>query len=210
MSRYTGPRVKILRRFGMSLPGLTRKTVAEGVNPPGEHGAGHRRKASEYREHLDEKQKVRLNYGISERQLVNYMKAAISSKLDTGLRLIQLLEGRLDNVVFRAGFAPTIPAARQLVNHGHILVNGRKVDIPSFQVKANDVVGLTEKSKKITAILESLAAPALAKPSYIDDASFANVKEKFCVTITGPAEREDVPITDLRDNLIIEFYSRKV
>ena len=210
MSRYTGPRVKILRRFGMSLPGLTRKTVAEGVNPPGEHGAGHRRKASEYREHLDEKQKVRLNYGISERQLVNYMKAAISSKLDTGLRLIQLLEGRLDNVVFRAGFAPTIPAARQLVNHGHILVNGRKVDIPSFQVKANDVVGLTEKSKKITAILESLAAPALAKPSYIDDASFANVKEKFCVTITGPAERDDVPITDLHDNLIIEFYSRKV
>ena len=210
MSRYTGPRVKILRRFGMSLPGLTRKTVAEGVNPPGEHGAGHRRKASEYREHLDEKQKVRLNYGISERQLVNYMKAAISSKLDTGLRLIQLLEGRLDNVVFRAGFAPTIPAARQIVNHGHILVNGRKVDIPSFQVKANDVVGLTEKSKKITAILESLAAPALAKPSYIDDASFANVKEKFCVTITGPAEREDVPITDLHDNLIIEFYSRKV
>ena len=210
MSRYTGPRVKILRRFGMSLPGLTRKTVAEGVNPPGEHGAGHRRKASEYREHLDEKQKVRLNYGISERQLVNYMKAAISSKLDTGLRLIQLLEGRLDNVVFRAGFAPTIPAARQLVNHGHILVNGRKVDIPSFQVKANDVVGLTEKSKKMTAILESLAAPALAKPSYIDDASFAAVKEKFCVTITGAAEREDVPITDLRDNLIIEFYSRKV
>ena len=210
MSRYTGPRVKILRRFGMSLPGLTRKTVAEGVNPPGEHGAGHRRKASEYREHLDEKQKVRLNYGISERQLVNYMKAAISSKLDTGLRLIQLLEGRLDNVVFRAGFAPTIPAARQLVNHGHILVNGRKVDIPSYQVKANDVVGLTEKSKKITAILESLAAPALAKPSYIDDASFANVKEKFCVTITGPAERDDVPITDLHDNLIIEFYSRKV
>ena len=102
MSRYTGPRVKILRRFGISLPGLTRKTVDENVTPPGEHGANHRRKASEYREHLDEKQKLRLNYGLSERQFVIYMKSAISSKLDTGLRLIQLLEGRLDNFVFRA------------------------------------------------------------------------------------------------------------
>ena len=205
MSRYTGPRFKILRRFGIALPGLTRKTVAEGVNPPGEHGAGHRRKASEYREHLDEKQKVRLNYGISERQLVNYMKAAINSKLDTGLRLIQLLEGRLDNFVFRAGFAPTIPAARQLVNHGHILVNGRKVDIPSFQVRRDDVISLTEKAKKMSVIQESLAAPSLAIPSYMEFD-----KDKMTAKMTESPAREDVPITDLRDNLIIEYYSRKV
>ena len=205
MSRYTGPRFKILRRFGIALPGLTRKTVAEGINPPGEHGAGHRRKASEYREHLDEKQKVRLNYGISERQLVNYMKAAINSKIDTGLRLIQLLEGRLDNVVFRAGYAPTIPAARQLVNHGHILVNGRKVDIASFQVRQGDLVSLTEKAKKMTVIQESVATPSLARPSYIEfDADKQTAK-----MINLPA-REDVPITDLKDNLIIEYYSRKV
>jgi len=205
MSRYTGPRVKILRRFGIALPGLTRKTVAEGVNPPGEHGAGHRRKASEYREHLDEKQKVRLNYGLSERQFIIYMKAAISSKLDTGLRLIQLLESRLDNFVFRAGFAPTIPAARQIVNHGHILVNGRKVDIPSFQVRPGDVISLRERSKKIQFIQDSVATPSLARPSYLEfDA------DKQTAKMTTEPSREDVPIVDLNDNLIIDFYSRKV
>lgn len=205
MSRYTGPRVKILRRFGMNLPGLTRKTIAEGANPPGEHGAGHRRKASEYREHLDEKQKVRLNYGISERQFVIYMKAAISSKLDTGLRLCQLLESRLDNVVFRAGYAPTIPAARQIVNHGHVLVNGRKVDIASFQVRQGDVISLRERSKKIVAIQESFATPSLVRPSYLE----VDAEKQTAKMINLPAV-EDVPITDLKTNLIIEFYSRKV
>ena len=205
MSRYTGPRLKILRRFGCSLPGLTRKTVDETALPPGEHGANHRRKVSEYREHLDEKQKVRLNYGISERQFVIYMKAAISSKLDTGLRLIQLLEGRLDNVVFRAGFAPTIPAARQIVNNGHILVNGRKVDIPSFQVRVGDVVSLRERSKKVQFIQDSLATPSLARPSYLE----YDAEKQTAKMINVPA-REDVPITDLRDNLIIEYYSRRV
>ena len=205
MSRYTGPRVKILRRFGISLPGLTRKTVDENVTPPGEHGANHRRKASEYREHLDEKQKLRLNYGLSERQFVIYMKSAISSKLDTGLRLVQLLEGRLDNFVFRAGYAPTIPAARQLVNHGHILVNGRKVDIPSFQVRQGDVISLRERSTKIEVIQTSIATPSLARPSYIE----FDPEKQTAKMISAPA-REDVPIVDLKDNLIIEFYSRKV
>lgn len=205
MSRYTGPRVKILRRFGMVLPGLSRKSIDEGVTPPGEHGANHRRKVSEYREHLDEKQKVRYNYGLSERQLVIYMKAAISSKLDTGLRLIQLLESRLDNFVFRAGFAPTIPAARQIVNHGHILVNGRKVDIASFQVRQGDVISLRERSKKIQAIQDSIATPSLARPSYIEfDADKQTAK-----MVNAPAA-EDCSITDLKTNLIIEFYSRKV
>lgn len=205
MSRYTGPCVKILRRFGIALPGLTRKTIAEGANPPGEHGANRRRKVSEYREHLDEKQKVRLNYGISERQFVIYMKAAIGSKLDTGLRLIQLLECRLDNVVFRAGYAPTIPAARQLVNHGHILVNGRKCDIPSFQVRVNDVISLRERSKKVQCIQDSFATPSLTRPAYLEvDA------DKQTARMSALPERTDVPITDLRDNLIIEFYSRKV
>ena len=214
MSRYTGPRVKILRRFGMVLPGLTTKTIPEKKSyAPGEHGPTHRPKASEYREHLDEKQKVRLNYGLSERQFVNYMKAAIGSKIDTGLRLVQLLEGRLDNVVFRAGYdcfrreagKSTFPAARQLVNHGHILVNGRKVDIPSFQVRPEDVISLRERSKKIDAIVSSLANPSLQIPSYLEvDA------EKQTAKMTGLPAREDMPITDLKDNLIIEFYSRKV
>lgn len=205
MSRYTGPRVKILRRFGCSLPGLTTKSVDENSNPPGEHGGNRRRKASEYREHLDEKQKVRLNYGLSERQFVIYMKAAIGSKIDTGLRLIQLVESRLDNVVFRAGYARTIPAARQVVCHGHILVNGRKVDIPSFQVRPGDVISLRERSKKIVAIQDCIASPMLARPSYLE----FDEEKQTAKMVTEPT-REDVPIADLKDNLIIEFYSRKV
>lgn len=187
MSRYTGPRVKILRRFGMVLPGLTTKGIPEKKSyAPGEHGPNHRHKASEYREHLDEKQKVRLNYGLSERQFVNYMKAAIGSKIDTGLRLVQLLESRLDNVVFRAGFARTIPAARQIVNHGHILVNGRKVDIPSFQVRQGDVISLRERSKKIEAIQTSFANPTLQIPSYLTVDS-----EKQIATMNTLPARED-------------------
>ncbi len=205
--RMTGPRVKVLRRFGnIQLPGLTRKSASHRQNPPGQHGANHRRKASEYREHLDEKQKVRLNYGISERQMRIYMKAAISSKLDTGLRLIQLLECRLDNVCFRAGYGATIPAARQLVNHGHILVNGRKVDIASFQCRPGDIITLREKSKKIQVVIDCFATPSIARPSYISvvDANAMSVK------IESLPVREDVPITDLKDNLIIEYYSRMV
>jgi len=203
--RMTGPRVKIIRRFGTPLPGLTRKAAKNRVNPPGQHGANHRRKASEYREHLDEKQKVRLNYGVSERQMRIYMKAAINSKIDTGLRLVQLLESRLDNFVFRAGYGATIPAARQLVNHGHILVNGRKVDIASFQVRPGDVISLREKSKKIAVVQESIATPSIARPSYIEfDANAQSAK------MTALPVREDVPIADLRDNLIIEYYSRMV
>lgn len=205
MSRYTGPRVKILRRFGQTLPGLTRKSADARPNPPGEHGGGRRRKPSDYREHLDEKQKVRLNYGLSERQFRIYIKNAVGSRVDTGLRLIQILESRLDNVVFRIGFGATIPAARQLVNHGHILVNGRKVDIPSFQVKPNDVVTLREKSKKIAIVQESVATPSLTRPSYLEyDA------EKQVAKMTQLPNREDVPLVDLKDNLIIEFYSRMV
>lgn len=203
--RMTGPRVKIVRRFGTELPGLTRKSASHRINPPGQHGANHRRKPSEYRIHLDEKQKVRLNYGLSERQMRIYMKAAINSKIDTGDRLFQLLEGRLDNVVFRAGFGATIPAARQLVNHGHILVNGKKVDIASFQVRQGDVISLREKSKKIAVIQECLATPSNARPSYLEyDA------DKQTATITGVPTREDVLLKDLKDNLIIEYYSRMV
>src|SRR5690606_2441783 len=115
MSRYTGPRVKILRRFGQQLPGLSRKSLERRPYPPGQHGQRRRRKSSDYRVRLEEKQKLRYNYGIGERQFRIYIKRATRAKGDTGLRLLQLLEGRLDNVIFRAGYAPTIPAARQLV-----------------------------------------------------------------------------------------------
>ncbi len=204
MSRYTGPRVKILRRFGQQLPGLTRKSMDRRPYAPGQHGQNRRRKVSDYRLRLDEKQKLRLNYGLTEKQFRIYVKKATASKVDTGLRLLQLLEGRLDNVVFRAGFAATIPAARQVVNHGHILVNGRKVDIPSYQVKPNDVISLREKSKKIAIIQASMETPTLTRPTYLNwDASKGEAK------VTMLPTREDVPM-EVQENLIIEFYSQKV
>ncbi|MFA5624553.1 MAG: 30S ribosomal protein S4 [Bradymonadales bacterium] len=205
MSRYTGPRLKVLRRFGQQLPGLTRLSMTKRPTPPGQHGKqGHRRKLSDYGLRLAEKQKLRLNYGLSEKQFRLYIKRATSSKIDTGLRLLQLLESRLDNVVFRAGYAPTIPAARQLVNHGHITVNGRKVDIPSFQVTADDVVGLREKSKKIAVINESIATPTLIRPAYLNwDA------DKLTAKMTNSPDREDIPL-EVQENLIIEFYSQMI
>ena len=203
MSRYTGPRVKILRRFGMVLPGLTTKTIPEKKSyAPGEHGPTHRPKASEYREHLDEKQKVRLNYGLSERQFVNYMKAAIGSKIDTGLRLVQLLEGRLDNVVFRAGYARTIPAARQLVNHGHVLVNGKKVDIASYLCKVGDVISF-KGDTPLKVAKECIDAKITAAPFVTVDA------DKISGIFTRKPERNELP-NEIQESQIIEYYNRKL
>ena len=136
MSRYTGPRLKKCRALDVDLPGLTRKRRKRTYRP-GQHGPGFRRKVSDYGRRLMEKQKIRFNYGLGERQLRRLVSDARRSQLSTGDKLMELLERRLDNVVFRAGFTPTIPAARQLVNHGHILVNGRKASIPSFSGKSN-------------------------------------------------------------------------
>ncbi len=132
MSRYRGPRLRIVRRLG-DLPGLTRKAARRSY-PPGQHGQA-RRKRSEYAIRLEEKQKLRFNYGLSERQLVRYVKKARRMQGSTGTNLLQLMEMRLDNIIFRLGFAPTIPGARQLVNHGHITVNGRVVDIASYNCR---------------------------------------------------------------------------
>ena len=144
MSRYRGPKVKIYRKLG-ELPGLTRK-VSKKLSPPGEHGQKSK-KPSEYALRLEEKQKLRFNYGISEKQLINYMKMAKKAQGPTGSVLLQLLEMRLDNTVFRLGLAPTIPAARQLVNHGHILVNNRRVNICSYQCKPGDTIKVNDSSK---------------------------------------------------------------
>lgn len=202
MARYSGPRLKIVRRFGQHLPGLTRKSAENRPYPPGQHGLGRRPKASDYRIRLEEKQKLRLNYGISERQLRKYFRQAAATKGDTGQNLLQLLESRLDNVVFRAGYAPTIPAARQLVTHGHMRVNGKKVDIPSYILKAGDTIGLREKSKTVAIITETFPAPTLEIPTYLsrDDA-------KLEASYTGLPSRDDIPV-DIQENLIIEHYSR--
>ena len=140
MARYKGPRVKKLRALGVDLPGLSRKSRERRPYPPGQHGNVGHKKTTEYGRRLMEKQKLRFNYNVSERQLRRLVKEARSSKTATGQKLLELLESRLDNVVFRAGFAPTIPAARQLTGHGHVTVNGKRVDIASYRVKQGDVI----------------------------------------------------------------------
>ena len=149
MSRYRGPRVKLMRALGLNLPGLSRKSIERRPYPPGAHGGDRRRKESDYGRQLKEKQKLRFNYGLGERQLRRLVIDARRSKTETGKKLLELLESRLDNVVFRGGLASTIPAARQLVNHAHVLVNGQKVDIPSFRVKVGDVITVRERSRKL-------------------------------------------------------------
>ena len=202
MARYRGPRLKVVRRFQEPLPGLTQKNGERRPYPPGQHGPGRRTKVSDYRVRLEEKQKLRHNYGLSETQLRRYYKRASGTKGDTGAILLQLLESRLDNAIFRAGFAPTIPAARQLIGHGHIKVNGRKVDRCNYQLSVNDGLALVEASLKIPMVVTSMAARALELPSYL---SFA--AETHTATFTGTPSRDDVPV-DVQEQLIIEHYSR--
>lgn len=202
MARFTGPRLKIIRRLGQHLPGLTRKPADNRPYPPGQHGLGRRPKPSEYRIRLEEKQKLRFNYGVSERVLRKYFRQAARAKGDTGQNLLQRLESRLDNVIFRAGFAPTIPAARQLVSHGHILINGKRVDIPSFHVKVGQEVGIREKGQKIPMVAETFPSPSLELPSYL-----SRDEAKMTATFNAEPTRDDVPL-ELHENLVIEHYSR--
>src|SRR5689334_23908358 len=168
------PRLKVLRRLGVQLPGLTRKDTGRRPHPPGQHGlpaAGGRgrRKTSEYRRLLEEKQKVRFNYGITEAQLRKYLERAQRMPGKTGENLLALIERRLDNTVFRLGFAPTIPAARQLVSHGHVRVNGKKVDRASFLVEVGETISLPEgKIRERAGVLESVTrGPQVRIPGYL-------------------------------------------
>lgn len=156
MARYTGPKTKIARKFGQAIFGDD-KAFEKRNYPPGQHGNNRRRgKKSEYAIQLMEKQKAKYTYGVLEKQFRNMFKRATAAQGITGEVLLQLCESRLDNVVFRMGIAPTRSAARQLVSHRHITVNGKKVNIPSYQLKAGDVVGVREKSKSLEAIQSSL------------------------------------------------------
>ncbi len=202
MARFTGPRLKVVRRFGQHLPGLTRKSAENRPYPPGQHGLGRRSKPSEYRIRLEEKQKLRFNYGVSERVLRKYFRQAARAKGDTGQNLLRRLEARLDNVVFRAGFAPTIPAARQLVAHGHILIDGKRVDIPSFQVKVGHNLSIREKAQKIPSVLETFPSPSLEVPSYL-----SRDEAKMSATFNAEPTRDDTPL-ELHENLVVEHYSR--
>lgn len=204
MSKYTGPRLKIMRRLGVQLPGLSRKNHERRPYPPGEHGQSRRPKLSEYGIRLKEKQKIRMNYGLSERQLRRYFKKASASKGKTGAILLSLIESRLDNIVFRAGLAPTIPAARQLVNHGHIRVNGRKANIASIHIRPGDAIQVREKSRKMASIITSLEQPSLMIPDFLSvDAA------QMSVMLNRSPESADVPF-DLQINLVVEHYARLV
>jgi small subunit ribosomal protein S4 len=202
MSRYRGPKLRVLRALGTELPGLSRMKPERRPYPPGQHGQA-RRKISEFGLRLLEKQKLRMNYGLGEKQLLNLVVEARASAGNTAERLIELLERRLDNVVFRAGFARTIPAARQLVAHGHVLVDGKRVDIPSFRVKAGQVISIRESRKKMTSIAASLATPLGFTTDWltIDPAELR-------ATISALPDAAAVPFA-LRLQLVIEFYSQR-
>lgn len=203
MARYTGPRLKIIRRLGTPLPGLMRTDPdLRRPYPPGQHGPTRRKKLSDYALRLMEKQKLRYHYGVSEKQLRHYMELAAKAKGNKGSNLLSLLERRLDNIVFRAGFAPTIPASRQMTRHGHVLVNGRRVNIPAYQVRPGDVVTVKENSKWKERVLESMKDPNnLAHPQYLDVAD-----GKPEARVKAMPEREDVPL-DMQPQLVVEYYS---
>ena len=201
MSRYTGPRLRISRRLG-DLPGLTRKKSKKQA-AAGEHGQ-QSKKRSEYALRLEEKQKLRFNYGLSEKQLAKYIKLAKKVTGSTGLILLQILEMRLDNIVFRLGMAPTIPASRQLVNHGHIIVNGKTVSICSYQCKLGDEITVKNKNASKILVKNYLNFPGLANiPGHL---TFN--KNELYGKVNGIIEREWVAL-ELNELLIVEYYSRK-
>jgi small subunit ribosomal protein S4 len=202
MSRYRGPRLRITRRLG-ELPGLTRKS-ARRAYPPGQHGQN-RRKRSEYAIRLEEKQKLRFNYGLSEKQLRRYVQKARRASGSTGLVLLQLLEMRLDNTVFRMGMAPTIPSARQLVNHGHVTVNGKVVDIASYNCRPGEEVAARQRDASRKLVEANLQYPGLSNlPSHLEFD-----KNKLQGKVNSVIEREWVAL-QVNELLVVEYYSRLV
>ena len=202
MARYIGPKSRVARKFGEPIFGpdkhLDRKNF-----PPGQHGLNKKRKkSSEYGIQLREKQKAKYTYGVLERQFRNTFEKASRSKGVTGVVLLQLLESRLDNVVFRLGIAPTRAAARQLVSHRHITVNGEVLSIPSAQVKPSDIIGVREKSKSLEVIVNSLSSSKGSRLSWLewDDAQMAG---KYM----NVPDRTDIP-EDIKEQLIVELYSK--
>ena len=203
MSRYRGPRLRITRRLGVELPGLTRKSARKSY-PPGQHGQA-RRKKSEYALRLEEKQKLRYNYGLSERQLRRYVQKARRTRGSTGQALLQLLEMRLDNTVFRMGMAPTIPSARQLVNHGHVAINGKVVDIPSYQCRPGEVISARDRTSSRQLVEQNLQYPGLSNlPSHLEFD-----KNKLEGKVNGVIEREWVAL-QINELMVVEYYSRLV
>ncbi len=201
MARYRGPKAKIARRFNDPIFGHSKALQKKGY-PPGQHGRSRRRKQSEYAVQLMEKQKAKYTYGVLERQFANLFDKASRKDGITGENLLQLLEARLDNTVFRMGISPTRRGARQLVSHKHITVNGELVNIPSFSVKPGDVIGVREKSKSLEAITDSLAANAAQKYPWIE----WNGADMTGKLVNLPV-RDEIP-ENIKEQLIVELYSK--
>ena len=199
MARYRGPRLRIVRRLG-ELPGLTSK-IPKSQNPPGQHGAS-AKKLSQYGIRLQEKQKLRFHYGLSESQLIGYVKKARQLKGSTGDLLLQLLEMRLDNIVFRFGLAPTIPAARQLIRHGHVFVNNQKETIPSYQSSPQDQIRVDFKKNFLQKNFQIENKKGI--PTFLNWD-----EEKSLGVVNSKADRDSVGLK-LNELFIVEFYSRKV
>jgi small subunit ribosomal protein S4 len=200
MSRYTGPKFKLSRRLGISLSG-TGKELAKRPFPPGQHGPGQKRKISGYGLQLQEKQKLRHMYGLNEKQFRNLFDKASNMKGISGENFMILLESRLDNLVYRVALANSRAGARQLVAHGHVLVNGKKVDIPSYTVSTGDVISLRERSRNLGSIKEALAGRHHI-PAYLEFNQDA-LEGRF---IRLP-ERSELP-QEIDEKQIVEFYSR--
>jgi small subunit ribosomal protein S4 len=202
MARYTGAKLRITRRLG-DLPGFTSKK-SNSTKRPGQHGAN-KKKLTQYAIRLEEKKKLRYNYGLSEKKLMNYIRQAKKIKGATGTVLLQLLEMRLDNIVFRLGMAPTIAAARQIVGHKHIMVNNTCVSIASYQCQPGDVIGIKDSPSTKKLVENFLESPALSNIPQHLDFDKKNIKAK----VLGIVDREWVALK-LNELFVIEFYSRKI
>jgi small subunit ribosomal protein S4 len=204
MSRYTGPKARLVRRFGTNIFGTEKmsKILEKRPHGPGMHSQGRRGKDSEYKKQLLEKQKLRFMYGITERQLRNYYKKAASGDTRTGIALLTLLERRLDNVIYRAGFAKTRAQARQMVSHGLFTLNGRRVSIPSIQVREGDAIAVRDKSKK-----SPLFAEIIADKDF-DHARWLKSDQKNIKTEVAALPSEEDLDQLIQTHLIVEFYSK--
>lgn len=203
MSRYNGPVWRVSRRLGYSILG-TGEELAKRQTVPGQHGDARQKKKTEYGTQLTEKQKLRFTYGLSEKQFRRFFLIAKSDKeKSTGVALFQLLESRLDNLVYRMGFAHTRRQARQLVNHGHITVNGKKVDIPSYIVSINDVISFKEASKSLKIVRETIdSKPTIPGYVTVDQNKLEGTYIRF-------PERSELP-AEIDEAQVIEFYNRKL
>ena len=204
MSRYTGPRARVSRRLGTNIWGTKGETIAldKRPYPPGDHGRSRRRgSVSEYLLQLQEKQKARFSYGLTERQFRNIFAEASRRQGVTGENMLRYLELRLDNVIYRAGWGATRPQSRQFVNHGHVNVNGRRVDIPSYRLRKGDIVELRSNAQDLVTVQWNLDVLDRTPPAWLDR------NEQFQITVRELPIREQIDIP-VREQLIVELYSK--